>query len=244
VTSGPERKQLAVEDTIESKAWEFVIRVPEPEIELSAAALLVIDLQYMTASRQHGSFKRLAAEGHDDAIAYALGRIEDVVVPTVARLAGAFRQRGRAVVFARCASLRGDGSDQTARHRAQGLICTTDSVEAQILEELGPETGDIVITKSGSGCFTSTNLDHALRNMQVDTLVVTGMWTNSCVETTVRHAGDLDYRVVVVEDGCVAMTRENHANALAYLNNNFCAVRPAADVLALLNDVEPHETAA
>ena len=63
------------------------------------------------------------------------------------------------VVFARCASLRGDGSDQTARHRAQGLAFPHWSQLAQIIDDLEPEQGDIVLTKTGSGCFTSTNLD-------------------------------------------------------------------------------------
>ena len=221
-----------MDNSPESKAWEYVIRVPEVEVDYASAALLVIDLQYLTASRHHGSFRRLAESGIGEAAEYAIKRIEEVVVPNVALLADAFRERGAPVIFARCASLRGDGSDQTARHRAQGLVCSTDSKEAQILEALGPEEGDVVITKSGSGCFTSTNLDHMLRNMRVDSLVVAGMWTNSCVETTVRHAGDLDYRALVVEDGCVAMTRENHRNALAYLDNNFCVVRSTDQVLA------------
>jgi nicotinamidase-related amidase len=227
-----------LDNSPESKAWEYVIRVPEPEaMDYASAALIVIDLQYLTASREHGSFKRLAEQGIGDAAEYAITRIEGVVVPNVARLADAFRDRGSPVIFVRCGSLRGDGSDQTERHRAQGLVCSLDSKEAQILEELGPKQGDIVLTKSGSGCFTSTNLDHILRNMGIETLVVVGMWTNSCVETTIRHAGDLDYRVVLIEDGCVAMTPENHSNALAYLNNNFCVVRSTAEGLQALGEM-------
>lgn len=124
-----------------------------------------------------------------------------------------------------------DGSDQTVRHRGQGLIVAASSYEAQIVDEMGVRDGDIVLTKTGSGCFTSTNLDHLLRNMRVETVVLTGMWTNSCVETTARHAGDLDYNVVLVEDACVAMTPENHEWALRYLDNNFAVVRSTDQVL-------------
>ncbi len=217
--------------SIESKAWESIIRVPEVAPDYTRSALLVIDIQYLTASRTHGMFKKLAEHGMGDSAEYAIGRIEDLVVPNVVRLAGAMRERGRPVFYFRCASIRGDGSDQTRRHRAQGLVCRTDSKEAQILDKVAPQDGDIVLTKSGSGCFTSTNLDHTLRNMGVEALVVAGMWTNSCVETTVRNAGDLDYDAVVVEDACVAMTRENHRNALDYLDNNFCLVRSTDQVL-------------
>lgn len=223
-----------MDDSLESKAWEHIIRVPEVEFDYANAALLVIDFQYLTASRDHGMFKKLAEQGIGDSAEYAIRRIEDLALPNVARLAAAMRERGRPVFYSRCASIRGDGSDQTRRHRAQGLVCRTDSKEAQIVDEIAPQDGDIVLTKSGSGFFTSTNLDHTLRNMDVKSLIVVGMWTNSCVETTVRNAGDLDYDVVVVEDGCVAMTRENHRGALAYLDKNFCIVRSTDQVLDAL----------
>jgi len=223
-----------MDDSIESEAWESIIRVPEVVFDYARSALLIIDLQYLTASREHGMFKNLAERGIADAAEYAIARIEDLVVPNVARLAGAMRACGGPVFYARVASIRGDGSDQTRRHRAQGLVCRADSKESQILEEIAPQNSDILLTKSGSGCFTSTNLNHALGNMGVRSMIVVGMWTNSCVETTVRNAGDLDYDVVVVEDACVAMTRDNHRNALAYLDNNFCVVRSTEHVLAAL----------
>jgi nicotinamidase-related amidase len=221
----------------EEKAWNYIIRVPEVEADLARSALIVIDLQKLFASRTHGTFKRLSEDGLAAEAEYAISRIEQLVVPNVARLAEAFRGAGASVVYARCASLRGDGSDQTSRHRAQGLVCPVWDEGAEILDEIAPNTGDVVITKSGSGCFTSTNLDHMLRNMGVSTVVLCGMWTNSCVETTARHAGDLDYDVVIVEDACVAMTPENHDWALRYLGNNFGVVRSTSEVVAAMTEV-------
>jgi nicotinamidase-related amidase len=218
----------------EEKAWDAVIRVPEPELDYSRSALVVIDLQNSFARRDRGVFARLAAEGLGEEAEYAISRIEQVVVPRVSELIDAFHARGAPVIFARSASVRGDGSDQTARHRAQGLIWPEWSEDAQVLAELDVRPGDIVLTKTGSGCFTSTNLDHVLRNMGVTNVVLTGMWTNSCVETTARHAGDLGYDVVLVEDACVAMSPENHAWALRYLGDNFALVRSAAEVFAAI----------
>lgn len=215
----------------EDKAWEHIIRVREPELDYAKAALVVIDLQNSFARRDCGLWKRLAEAGLADEAEYGISRIESTVIPNVARLCEGFRAAGSPVVLARCASVRGDGSDQTARHRGQGLVVPEWSYEAQIVDELGAQEGDFVITKTGSGCFTSTNLDHLLRNMRIETVVLTGMWTNSCVETTARHAGDLDYNVVLVDDGCVAMTPENHAWALRYLGNNFAFVRSTDEVL-------------
>jgi biuret amidohydrolase len=215
----------------EQEAWEYVIRVPPFEFDYRQSALVVIDLQNSFASRQCGVFKRLTEVGLGDAANYAITRIERLVVPNVKRLADTYRAAAAPVVYARCATVRGDGSDQTGRHRAQGLVWPEWSHEAQILDDIAPHRGDIVLTKTGSGCFTSTNLDHLLRNMGIRTVLLTGMWTNSCVETTARHAGDLDYNVVVVEDACVAMTPENHEWALQYLGNNFALVKSTAEVV-------------
>jgi nicotinamidase-related amidase len=223
----------------EEKAWDFVIRVPNITIDYECSALLVIDLQNSFAARDCGVFKRLTDAGLADEAEYAISRIEQSVVPNVQHLAETFREADRPVVFARCASVRGDGSDQTARHRAQGLSVPEWSYEAQIIAPLQPQRGDVVLTKTGSGCFTSTNLDHLLRNMGVTTVVLTGMWTNSCVETTARHAGDLDYQVVIAEDACVAMTPENHEWTLRYLGNNFAEIRTAMEVMNAVRALTP-----
>ena len=221
----------------EEKAWDYIIRIPEIGIDPARSALIVIDLQYMFASREHGMFKRLATNGLAGEAEYAISRIESTVVPNVRRLTDVFRAKRLPIVYARSASIRGDGSDQTSRHRAQGLICPEWDHGAQILAEIAPQLGDIVMTKSGSGCFTSTNLDHMLRNIGITTVILTGMWTNSCVETTARHAGDLDYGVVIVEDACVAMTPDNHTWALRYLGDNFGVVRSADEVVAAVAEL-------
>lgn len=217
-------------------AWDLIIRV-DHEFDYSKCALLVIDLQYLCASREYGAFKKVKDGGFEGEGEYAISRIEETVVPNVVSIAKEVRERGMPVIFARVGSISGDGSDQTARHRKQGLTVKLNERPAQILEELQMEPTDIVITKSGSGCFTSTNLDHVLRNMGIQDLIITGIWTNSCVETTTRHAGDLDYRVIVVEDCCVAMTKKLHDHALEYLDNNFAAVKSTEEVLSGLRSV-------
>lgn len=216
------------------KAWDVIIRVPEGRFDYEKCALIVIDLQYLTASRHYGAFKKVADCGLGEGGEYAISRLENTVVPNVAKLADAMRAKGHPVIFARCGSLTGDGSDQTRRHREQGLICSLDQKEAQILKELRVQAGDLVITKSGSGCFTSTNLDHMLRNMGIKDIILTGIWTNSCVETTSRNAGDLDYRTVIVEDCCASMTKDLHDHALSYLDKNWADVRSTQEVIEAL----------
>lgn len=215
-------------------AWDLIIRV-DSEFDYNKCALVVIDLQYLTASRECGAFKKVTDGGFGAEGEYAISRLEQTVVPNVARLAKAMRAKNLPVIFAGVGSLKGDGSDQTERHRKQGLTVALDERPAQILEGLGVEKTDLIITKSGSGCFTSTNLDHMLRNMGIRDVILTGIWTNSCVETTARHAGDLDYRAVIVEDCCAAMTEKLHTHALEYMDNNWGVVRSTDEVVASLS---------
>ena len=210
-------------------AWHSVVRLPEFPVEPRRSALVVIDLTYQQASREHGICKRIADDGFGDDLDYYLTRMEQSVVPNVARLADAFRSVGSPVIHTRCVSLRGDGSDQTWRHR------TLDSKDAHFLDEVAPQEGDIVLNKTGSSVFNSTNLEHLLRNMGITTIVVSGIFTNSCVEGTTRDAGDRDFRVLLAEDACAAMSAVGHRNALDYLDANFCHVKPTEEILALLS---------
>jgi nicotinamidase-related amidase len=73
---------------------------------------------------------------------------------------------------------------------------------AEIHPELTPLPGDVVVTKQRVSAFTGTNLDMILRSNNIDTLLLTGILTQGVVLSTLRHAADMDYRAVVVSDGC------------------------------------------
>ena len=85
--------------------------------------------------------------------------------------------------------------------KAAGLLATGDR-SAEIHPELTPQPGDIVVTKQRVSAFTGTNLDMILRSNNIDMLLLTGIITQGVVLSTLRHASDMDYRAVVVADGC------------------------------------------
>ncbi|MGI9659326.1 MAG: cysteine hydrolase family protein [Gaiellaceae bacterium] len=223
-----------LDETQGLQSWQFICQIPEFSLDYETSALVIIDLVYQQASRHHGTFKRLAEAGLTDDSTYAIDRIENMVVPNTARLIDTFREHGAPIIYTRCVSLRGDGSDQTRRHQAFGLVCSADSHDAQILDELAPQPGDIMLDKTGSSFFNSTNAEHLLHNMGVRTLVLTGIWTNSCVEGATRDGGDRDFDVALVEDACAAMSPRGHNNALEYLDKNFCHVWSTSEVIARL----------
>ena len=85
--------------------------------------------------------------------------------------------------------------------KAAGLLALGDPA-VEIYPELTPQPGDVVVRKQRVSAFTGTNLDMILRSNNIDTLLLTGILTQGVVLSTLRHAADMDYRAVVVADGC------------------------------------------
>ena len=216
------------------RAWHTIVSIPEFPVRPESTALIVIDVTYQQASPDYGNCRRVIEAGLGNDLKYYLERMENTVIPAVQRLTTGFRALGAPVIYTRCASLRGDGSDQTWRHRAFGLAIDANEHEAQIMDEVAPAPGDIVLVKTGSSTFTSTNCEHLLHTMGISTIVVTGIYTNSCVEGTIRVGGDLDFRCLMAEDACAAMSPSGHANAVEYLDGNFCHVKSVDEILGLL----------
>jgi ureidoacrylate peracid hydrolase len=92
---------------------------------------------------------------------------------------------------------------------------------ADLCEGFEPEPGDILLKKNRYGGFTGTNLDLILRSLGVKTILMTGVATNVCVESTAREGFMLDYNVVMVDDACATTSREEHEGTLLNCRNYF-----------------------
>jgi ureidoacrylate peracid hydrolase len=102
-----------------------------------------------------------------------------------------------------------------ALRHAGGILAGTWDVE--IVDELAPEDGDIVIDKTRFDAFLNTPLDPILRHLKVRRLTICGVITNFCVETTVRGAFVRDYIVTLLGDACAAYTEREHEISLESL---------------------------
>jgi nicotinamidase-related amidase len=84
------------------------------------------------------------------------------------------------------------------------------SAGTEVHSAVAPRAGEVVVTKHRVGAFVGTDLDMVLRSSGIETLVLAGIATSGVVLSTVRHAADVDYRLVVVEDGCADRDPEVH----------------------------------
>ena len=89
---------------------------------------------------------------------------------------------------------------------------------------LAPRGDELVINKTTYGAFVSTGLENTLRNLAIDTLVIGGVVTNVCVETTARDACDRGFDVLLIEDACAAFSPEAHAATMLALQGPFASV--------------------
>jgi len=183
------------------------------EIQPARAALIVVDMQYATGSRQAGLGKRLTEEGKLDAQARErFERIENVVVPNLRKMLAFFRENGLRIVYITIGSEMDDYSDAPP-HMAKFFRGTNNrkgQLEHEIVEEVRPLPTEPVVNKTTISAFTSTGIDSLLRAMGVEYLLFAGVSTNMCVGTTARDAADRGYRCVLVEDCCGAAQYEYH----------------------------------
>ena len=126
------------------------------------------------------------------------------LIPTVNRLAEACRRAGMMVIHTRHVT-RPDGSNlgtmgELIEAVRDGYIMDG-SETAKLHPKLDVKAGDIVLEKPRYGAFSGTDLDNVLRAGGIDTIIVSGICTNICCETTAREAGMRDYHVFSMPDG-------------------------------------------
>lgn len=165
-------------------------------------ALVIVDLQYASGSREHGLGKLLAAQGKLADAEYRFARIEQLVVPNSRRLADAFRALGARVVYVTYGSQLPDFSDAPIHLKAwmKAIDNRSGTREHEIVDEVRPQPGELVINKTTMGAFASTGIESQLRGMGIANLVVTGVSTNNCVSMTAMEACDRQFGVAVVSD--------------------------------------------
>src|SRR5215217_4793812 len=197
-------------------------------IDPKSAALVIQDLQNDTIT-EGGAFAESGAPAHAKS---------QNVVENVKGLAEACRRAGVPVIHVWYIVEQGaPGLKQNAPlfqgvKEANGLVRGTWG--AAPADGLEPQEGDHVVEKMRMNGFYDTRLDILLRGLGVETLVITGAWTNMSIEHTARHAADAGYRPLVASDGTSTTSDEWHNAALNYALQNVGPVATCAEIAEAL----------
>jgi nicotinamidase-related amidase len=131
---------------------------------------------------------------------------KDALLARTAKLVDSARTAGMKVIYV-VVGFRLGYPEVSARNASFGPIRESGrfaegSPGLEVHPAVAPQPGEIVVTKHRVSAFAGTDLDMILRAQGVETLVLTGIATSGVVLSTLRHAADADYRIVVVEDCC------------------------------------------
>ena len=200
-----------------TRAWLDQIQ-PQNQHELrlnvTASALLVVDMQRFFLEAASPTF--------------TCGGV--AILPTVKRLLAAFRQAGRPVIFTRHVHHPGDLDCGIMGWWWPGK-CLEGSPESEVHPELVPMPSEKVIFKHRYSAFYNTDLETVLRCLKVEDVVISGIMTNMCCESTARDAYYRDYRVFFLADGTGSISEEMHLASLLNLAFGFAYVT-TGDVIA------------
>jgi gluconolactonase len=191
-------------------------------------ALLIQDLQN-DVMIEKGAFADTGAPAHAK---------EQNVVANVKRLAAAFRKAGAPVIHVWYIVEKGAPGLKLYAPLFEGVKSTNALVRgswgAKPAAGLEPKRGDYVVEKMRMSAWQGTSLENLLAGLGVDTIVVSGAWTNMSIEHTARTGADKGFFMVVPEDGCSTMNDDWHNASINYALQNVSTVTDCKSVAAAL----------
>jgi len=133
-----------------------------------------------------------------------------------------------------------DGRDRSPGHKRLRLHAAPGSKNAEFIEHVSPRGDEIIINKTASGVFNSTNIAYLLRNLGITGLFVVGVYSNECMSTAIRDACDLGFFVTLISDGCATVTPELQTATITTMKDRYARVLTTDEAIREVREfVEP-----
>ncbi len=197
---------------------------------MKGLALVIVDMQkyYLESDSVYSAYFNFLYPG---TLSYIRERSYGVAIPNIIKIRKTFKSRKLPVIYLR---LCGTETDRRDLHRFfrksyedglakgfNGVYPLQSDTAADIIDELKPDSDDIIINKTTFSPFSSSNIDTILKSMKISALVFTGLATSQCVETTSRDASDRGYEVFHIEDAQADYDETVHEASL-YSSRGVC----------------------
>ena len=213
-----------------------ILRNLREQCDPKVAALLVVDVQNDFCSSE-GS---CAGRGQDVSAAQAM-------VPRLARLLEEARAVFLPIVFVKTEHSEWTDTPSWVYRKSQQKqlnTCRQGTWGAEFYDGVVPLPGERVVTKHRYSAFINTDLNTVLKARSVESVLVTGVATNVCVETTARDAYMYDYYVTLVEDCSAAYSEAMHKSTIKNISDHFGLVVTSNEVMALWKELRSNKAVA
>jgi nicotinamidase-related amidase len=184
--------------------------------------VLVVDVQNWVMDEEK---RQPRPEFYEDACGTA--------IPNIRRLIDAAHRHKVEVVYTVIENFTQDGRDRSLDYKLSNFFIRKGSWGAKVIDEVAPAGDEMVIPKTSSSLFNSTNFEYLVRNIGIDTIAVTGFLTDQCVDHTIRDGADRGFHMICVSDACATDTRARHQAALDAFTG-YCRTETAASLIAAM----------
>jgi len=231
---------MAMADDARFFDYGYTLVPPVPLRKDGTTALVIIDVQYRDAHPDYGvglAMQKIIPGSMD----YFFARVESTLLPSIRTLLDYFRANGLPVIHVLLGSDYRDLRDCPPRFREWVAKLEGDSgvsdifwsggKDYEVREEIAPVAGETIVRKLTMGAFNSGNIDTVLRSMGLTSLVITGVSTNACVETTARDAADRGYATAIVDEATADYDQAAHDATLRAFHFNLGRVVRTSEAL-------------
>lgn len=191
-------------------------------IHAARTALLIIDVQNWVMDEKN---RQPRPEFYEDA--------RGIAIPNIQRLVQSCRAKGIEVIYTVMENYTRDGRDRSLDYKLSNFFIAKGSWDAQVIDDVKPGADEMIIPKTSSSLFNSTNFEYLLRNIGIDTVMVTGFLTDQCCDHTIRDGADRGFHMICIKDGCATDTRARHVAALNAFKG-YCRMETADSMIAAL----------